>query len=123
MLACLVIAVAQQDDVPSYTSSPTGALQGELRIWHKITMGFEGPETSETAIPNPFLDYRLDVIFSHESHGPLVVPGYYAANGNAANNGTRSGNVWLVHFAPMMEGMWNWQAFFTNGPNVSEFLS
>eukprot|EP00977_Amphora_coffeiformis_P012474 scaffold3077_cov162-Amphora_coffeaeformis.AAC.33 len=129
LLACLIIVAAQEYDVPSYTASPTGALQGELRIWHKITIGFEGPETNETAIPNPFLDYRLDVLFSHESHeslifshenkNPLVVPGFYAANGNAANNGTMSGNVWLVHFAPMMEGTWNWQASFTTGPNVA----
>ena len=119
MLACLTLVAAQEHDVPSFSSGPTGVLQGELRIWHKITIGFEGPETNETGIPNPFLDYRLDVHFSHGSHDSFVVPGYYAANGNAANDGSSSGNVWLVHFAPIMEGTWNWQASFTTGPSVS----
>ncbi|MCK4958896.1 MAG: hypothetical protein KAT00_05840, partial [Planctomycetes bacterium] len=32
---------------------------GELKKWHKVTLTFDGPKTSETAEPNPFLDYRL----------------------------------------------------------------
>lgn len=119
LLICLAIVAAQEHDVESYLSSPNGLVQGELRLWHKVTIGFEGPDTDATATPNPFLDYRLDVTFSHRSHGPFVVPGYYAANGNAANDGSGSGNVWLVHFAPMEEGTWNWEVSFTAGPEVS----
>jgi len=35
------------------------AVQGK-----KLSLSFEGPETNETDIDNPFLNYRLDVIFS-----------------------------------------------------------
>ena len=32
------------------------ATSGELRQWHKVTLTLDGPEASETADPNPFLD-------------------------------------------------------------------
>ena len=53
-------------------------IHGELKKWHKITLDFAGPETSEAATPNPFTDYRLDVAFKNE-RSQYVVPGYYAA--------------------------------------------
>ena len=34
-----------------------------LMRWHRATLTFEGPATSETAEPNPYFDYRLDVTF------------------------------------------------------------
>ena len=35
---------------------------------------------------NPFLDYRLNVTFSHKkSAKEYLVPGFFAADGNAAN--------------------------------------
>lgn len=33
-------------------------ISGQSRIWHKVTLTFDGPRTSEDADPNPFLDYR-----------------------------------------------------------------
>jgi len=41
--------------------SSAGQISGELKKWHKVTLTFNGPETSETAKPNPFLYYRLNV--------------------------------------------------------------
>ena len=76
-----------------------GAVSGELRKWHKITITFDGPNTSEMATPNPFTDYRLNVTFSNGSTS-YEVPGYFAADGNAANTGATSGSKWRVHFAP-----------------------
>ena len=63
-------------------------------------MKFEGPQTSETANPNPFLDYRLDVTFTSPTGTEYLVPGYYAADGNAGETGATSGNVWFAHFSP-----------------------
>lgn len=93
-------------------------LSGELRQWHKATLTFTGPSTSETAATNPFLDYRLNVTFTQ---GPTsyVVPGYYCADGNAANTGASSGNKWRVHFAPPSTGTWNWQASFRHGTGIA----
>ncbi len=91
---------------------------GELKKWHKITLTFDGPICSETGSPNPFLDYRLSVTFSN---GTTVyeVPGFFAADGNAANTGATSGNKWRVHFAPDAVGVWTWTANFKSGSQIA----
>jgi hypothetical protein len=95
------------------------SVSGELRKWHKVTLSFNGPTTSESATPNPFTNYRLDVTFQHAGSGKTyVVPGYYAADGNAANTSASSGNVWRTHFAPDETGTWTYQASFRSGTNV-----
>jgi hypothetical protein len=96
------------------------AVGGELRMWHKVTLDFAGPATSETALPNPFTDYRLNVTFTHPASGKTyLVPGYYAADGDAANSSAGSGNVWLAHFAPDRPGTWTYAASFRSGPGVA----
>ncbi|WP_193213055.1 DUF5060 domain-containing protein [Luteolibacter marinus] len=96
------------------------ALEGELRKWHKITLRCTGPETSETSVPNPFTDYRLDVTFSHPASGRVYrVPGYFAADGDAANTGATAGNVWLVHFSPDATGTWNYTVSFRGGEGIA----
>lgn len=85
-------------DVEPYQFSSNGEINGELKLWHKVTIGFSGLVTGErNNIDNPFLDFRLDVTFEHkDSAKKYVVPGFYACNGNAANSGSSSGFVWLV---------------------------
>jgi hypothetical protein len=98
-------------------------LSGELRKWYKITLGFVGPFASETATNNPFTNYLLNVTYTHNATGKTyLVPGYFAADGNAANSGASSGNVWLCHFAPDKEGWWSWAVSFFTGTNVSFLL-
>jgi Domain of unknown function (DUF5060)/Putative collagen-binding domain of a collagenase len=93
---------------------------GELKKWHKITFDFEGPATSELAQPNPFTYYRMDVTFTHESGAPiLVVPAYYAADGNAANTSAAQGSIWRVHFAPEKTGQWQYEVAFKAGENAA----
>ncbi|QJE96378.1 PKD domain-containing protein [Luteolibacter luteus] len=95
-------------------------ISGELKKWHKVTLDFAGPNTSESATPNPFTDYRLNVTFTHLGSGKsYVVPGYYAADGNAANSSATSGNVWRVHFSPDETGAWSYTASFRSGSNVA----
>ena len=97
-----------------------GLVSGELKRWHKITIDFLGPNTDENATTNPFTDYRLDVIFTHQTSGTsYVVPGYYAADGDAANTSASSGNVWRVHFAPDETGDWAYSVSFRTGANVA----
>lgn len=93
-------------------------IHGELKQWHKVTLDFTGPETSETATPNPFTDYRLDVRFTNGDQ-EFLVPGYYAADGNSAETAADSGSVWRVHFAPNKTGTWTYEASFTTGTNVA----
>jgi hypothetical protein len=97
-----------------------GQTSGELKKWHKVTLTFDGPETSETADPNPFLYYRLNVTFKHQPSGKsYLVPGYYAADGDAANTSANSGNKWRVHFAPDQVGTWKYNVSFRKGSNVA----
>jgi len=103
---------------PAQTVAPGSVkTSGEMKTWHKVTLAFGGPASSETAEPNPFTDYRLTVAFRN-GRTTYVVPGYYAADGRAAETGAAAGNVWMVHFAPPKTGRWTWKASFLAGKNV-----
>lgn len=92
------------------------AVSGEMKKWHKITFTYNGPETSETDDFNPFMNYRLNVTFTHKPTGKtFVVPGYFAADGNAAETSAESGNKWRVHFAPEETGEWHYKVDFRKG--------
>lgn len=94
----------------------TTEIVGELKRWHKVTLEFEGPETSEQAEYNPFMGYRLTVTFHHVETGKtFIIPGYYAADGSAGQTGATSGNVWKVHFSPAMIGKWTYEVDFHKG--------
>ncbi|MGQ1888996.1 DUF5060 domain-containing protein [Thermophagus sp. OGC60D27] len=100
----------------SQRSNSTPEISGELKKWHKITLTFDGPETSETASYNPFMNYRLNVEFTHPATGKkYLVPGYFAADGDAANTSATKGNKWRVHFAPDEVGTWNYHVDFRKG--------
>ena len=101
-------------------------LDGEQRKWHKITLSFEGPELSESGtkldryVESPFRDYRLNVTFAHPQSGKVyLVPGYFAADGNAAETGASRGNIWRVLFSPDETGEWRWKASFRRGRNIA----
>ena len=94
-------------------------VKGEARIWHKITLLFDGPETSEYEEFNPFLNYRLNVTFTAPSGKTYNVPGFYAADGNAAETSASSGNKWGVHFRPSEIGTWNYSVSFRKGDLIA----
>ncbi|MEK7950938.1 DUF5060 domain-containing protein [Luteolibacter soli] len=95
-------------------------VEGEMKRWHTLTFDFAGPATSESATPNPFTDYRMDVTFTHPASGAtLLVPGFFAADGGAADSSASSGNVWRVHFAPERVGDWTYSISFRSGTNVA----
>lgn len=88
-------------------------IEGELKKWHKVTLVFDGPECSETDKFNPFLNYRLNVTFEHvASRKKYLIPGYFAADGNAGETSATSGNKWKVHFSPDETGEWNYSVEF-----------
>ena len=93
-------------------------VQGELKKWHKITLLIEGPETSEMDENNPFLKYRLEVTFTNGVK-KYVVPGFYAADGNAAETSSGAGNKWMVRFTPDATGEWTYSVSFKNGENIA----
>ncbi len=95
-----------------------GAVSGELKKWHRVTVTFDGPSTSEAAATNPFRDYRLNVTFTKGTRS-LLVPGFYAADGNAGESGATSGAKWRVHFCPDEEGAWTYTASFRTGTDIA----
>ena len=108
--------------VPAPDESGNVIVMGELQKWHNVTLVFQnGPSTSESATPNPFTDYRLDVVFTNGGT-TITAPGYYAADGNAAETSATSGSVWHCIFSPPATGVWAWQALMYQGPNVISYL-
>jgi len=116
-LAILIIQLAVALNVGF--SQEKGVISGELKMWHKVTLTFDGSEASESGNPNVFMNYRLDVTFTHPaSNTTLVVPGYWAADGDAANTSGEEGNVWRVHLSPSATGTWNYSVSFLQGNDV-----
>lgn len=93
-------------------------IDGELKKWHRVTLSFEGPETDELAAVNPFLDYRLDVTFTNGTK-TYVIPGFYAADGQAAETSATNGNIWQVRFTPDATGIWSYAASFKKGDEIA----
>jgi hypothetical protein len=94
------------------------AINGKLQKWHKLTLVVNGPATSELATPNPFLDYRLNVTFTNGAKS-YIVPGFYAADGNAGETSAASGNKWQVRFRPDEIGEWQYLISFTSGKYIA----
>jgi len=93
---------------------------GELRKWHTVTILFDGPSVSEEDDINPFLDYRLNVTFTSVISGEeFVIPGFFAADGNAAETSATSGDKWAVRFTPNQTGVWNYVASFRTGSEIA----
>jgi len=96
-------------------------ITGELRQWHKVTLTVDGPFATESdTSPNPFLDYRMTVRFMHESDSPIYkVPGYFAADGNAAQTSAASGNKWRAHLSPDKPGRWKYEVYIVAGKKAA----
>ncbi len=91
-------------------------LEGELKKWHKVTIVYDGPHSSEQAEINPFTNYRFNVRFTHKAtNKTYLVPGYFAADGNAGETSAIAGNKWKVHFAPDEIGEWSFKVDFRKG--------
>ncbi|MBK1876447.1 DUF5060 domain-containing protein [Pelagicoccus mobilis] len=100
------------------TLSASPKVEGELLKWHRVTLTFDGPESSEDAEVNPFLNYRLVVTF-RKGDRLMRVPGFYAADGNAGESGATEGNKWRVYFSPDESGEWTYEASFRTGESVA----
>jgi CubicO group peptidase (beta-lactamase class C family) len=94
-------------------------VDGELRVWHPVTVRFRGPAATETDDePNPFLDYRLQVVFVGPSGQRYDVPGFFDGDGC----GGGSGNVWCARFAPDEAGRWSFLVSLRTGQAIAVSL-
>ena len=94
------------------------SIQGELKKWHKITLSFTGEPLSEYDKENPFLNYRLNVTFKNKDK-IYIVPGFYAADGNASETSADKGNIWQVRFSPDEMGEWEYTVSFRQGEQIA----
>jgi hypothetical protein len=99
-------------------------LEGGARTWQPLTLTFATRlDLDESAHPpgaNPFLDYRLNVTFRHPaSKMVLVVPGFFAADGDAADTSATAGNRWRARFLPDQSGTWTWRAEFRHAAGIA----
>ncbi|WP_299128958.1 DUF5060 domain-containing protein [uncultured Winogradskyella sp.] len=94
-------------------------LSGELKKWHKVTLTFNGPTVDENDQTNPFRDYRMIVTFTGPSNQVYVIPGFFAADGDAANTSATSGNKWRAHFSPDEVGLWSYTTSFRTGADIA----
>ena len=97
-------------------------VSGELKQWHDVVLTFDGPMAGERGQTNPFLDCRLNVTFA-QGEKKYVVPGYFAADGDAGQTGAKTGNRWRAHFLPPEPGPWTYTASFRYGADVAVDLS
>jgi hypothetical protein len=113
ILACILILISCRSNKIK--------ISGDLMQWHKVTITVNGPVAEETdTLPNPFLDYRMTVTFTHESGSPVYkVPGYFAADGNAGETSAVAGNKWRAHFSPDKTGRWDFVVSILAGGNVA----
>lgn len=97
------------------------AVSGELKVWHKITVSLDGPFAKETdSDPNPFTDLRFTVLFKHEAEDTsYLVPGYFAADGHAAESSAEAGTIWRAHFTPHRTGRWTYKTSFAQGKDIA----
>ena len=90
-----------------------------LMRWHRVSLTFDGPAGSETAEPNPYFQYRLDVTLRGPGGQVATVPGFFAADGKAGRSGADSGNKWRAYFCPDQIGTWKWKVSMRQGKDVS----
>jgi Domain of unknown function (DUF5060)/Putative collagen-binding domain of a collagenase len=113
-LGCLLVICAVSILSAASSVEPATPLQ-----WQTVTLTFDGPQTSETATPNPFTDYRMSVTFSKDGEKGLTAQGFFAADGDAGNSSAVAGNKWRVRFTPPEPGRWTWTASFRTGTGVA----
>ncbi len=97
------------------------AIGGELKQWHKVTLTLDAAFAHEMDnAPNPFVDYRFEVEFTHAgTKRSVTVPGFFAADGEAGETSARKGTKWRAHFAPDATGEWTFKTGFITGNGVA----
>lgn len=109
----LILLVSYQPTVNAATISGLNAAYAPFII------SIAGPQSTETANnPNPFVDYRFNLILTSPSSQKITIPGYFAGNGS----GDGSGNIWRAHFIPYETGTWQYMVSFRSGSWVNVSL-
>lgn len=117
---CSVLLTAAAAERAAYGAEAPAkvTVSGALKKWQPVTLTFVGPELSETGTPNPFTDFRLQVTFQ-QGDRRFVVPGFFAADGQAAETSAAGGRCWRAYFMPDEPGEWTYTASFRKGSGIA----
>jgi len=96
-------------------------LNESIKKWHKIELVLAGPNLKEEAAT--YRNYRLDVTFVSPSNKIYKVAGFFDADGDPANSGATSGNVWKARFCAGEVGNWTYVVSFVRGADVAASLT
>ncbi|MBI2433591.1 MAG: DUF5060 domain-containing protein, partial [Candidatus Hydrogenedentes bacterium] len=91
---------------------------GPRQQGHPLQLSIVGPTAGETGEKNIFTDYRMTVHFK-QKNSCISVPGYYAADGYAADSGANVGNVWRTYFLPQLPGKWEFEVSMRQGDDIA----
>ncbi|MFK7812560.1 MAG: Ig-like domain-containing protein [Maribacter sp.] len=111
----LLFVIALFFSLTAFTQS--AVLTGEMKKFHKVTLTWQSEDFIEEEAT--FKDYRLNVTFLSPTGLTYVVPGYYAADGNAAESSATSGNKWRCHFNPLEIGTWSYSTSFRTADDIA----
>lgn len=117
MLKTSLMAIACLLATPAFSDV---SVHGTLQKWHPITIDNNTSSVlSESQYkPNPFLDYRYNVILTSPSGTQTTVPGYFAGDGR----GNGIGSVWRARFSADETGEWQYRISFRRGEEVAVSL-
>lgn len=94
-------------------------IPGDPSRWSPMEIWFQGPKHKQIDEgPNPFLDYRLQVMLTAPSGERYDVPGFFDGNGS----GDSVGNIWKIRFTPTETGTWLFDVSFRTGGAVAVSL-
>ena len=94
-------------------------ITGELKKWHKITLSVDLPSSNLNESANTFKNHRMDVLFTDPNGSKIRVPGYFSADGNAANSSSKSGKTFKAILRPYMTGPWKYEVLYYTGTDVA----
>ena len=98
--------------------SPAAYLSDSYAQGQHVLVCVQGPVTSERDSRNPFLHYRMQLDLSRNG-AVQRIPGYYAADGGAADSGADTGGTWCVRFRPEWPGDYAYTLTLAAGDTIA----
>lgn len=125
---CMCGSTPCSNNAPSPTVTPTPIatpapgnnnceVEGVLQQWHRVSVTCSGYSASEEDDAT-FTDHRFNVTFT-QGNKTMVIPGHFAADGNAANSGAVAGDKWRAYFSPPSTGEWRYSFSMRQGDNIA----
>ncbi|WP_303317480.1 DUF5060 domain-containing protein [Flavivirga abyssicola] len=116
----LMLLVILMTIIPFSGYSQTVNVNGTspYRKWHKIAVSLTLPSNVSESNTS-FKNNRMDVVFTDPSGKKIRVPGFFAADGNAANTNAVSGKVFKAYLRPYETGQWTYRVLYYTGTDVA----